>query len=57
MPSMILAHAGHNHGPDLAMIAMLTATVLLVVWIVISAVRSQRAGSRPTPSKSADRAP
>lgn len=57
MLAITLSHAGHSHGPDLALIALLSATVVLVVWVIVSAVRPQRTSSRPTPAEPVDREP
>lgn len=38
----VLAHAGHSHGLDLGLVALLTVGLLLSVWIVVASVRSRR---------------
>ena len=45
MPA-VLAHAGHDHGPNAALIALLAVVLILAVAGIWAAVRNGRAARR-----------
>jgi hypothetical protein len=42
MDVLLLAHEGHQHGPDLGLVALLIAGAVLAVLLLAQAVRASR---------------
>ncbi|HEX6336891.1 MAG TPA: hypothetical protein VFZ85_08055 [Jiangellaceae bacterium] len=43
MMQVVLAHAGHDHGPDPALVALLVALAVLAILVAGTALRRARA--------------
>jgi hypothetical protein len=56
MTILLLAHEGHQHGPDLGLVALLVAAAVLVILLLVGVVR-QRIGTKGADQRLSGRPP